>query len=128
MNIQLKEFNINVLKRDSTIAIIAKRRSGKSFLCRDILYNHKSISAGIVISPTEKANKFYGNYIPNSYIYDEYDEKIVDNLIKRQSNMLEKQNKYKDKKIDMSAFLIMDDCMHDNKWVKHKSILVHYFL
>ena len=117
MNLELKEFDINKLKKDSTIAIVAKRRSGKSFLCRDILYNHKDIPAGIVISPTEKANKFYGDFIPPSFIYDEYDENIVDNLIKRQSKLLEKNSN------KMNAFLIMDDCMHDNKWVKHKSIL-----
>ena len=121
MDLELKEFNINNLKSDSTIAIIAKRRSGKSFLCRDILYNHQKIPAGIVISPTEKANKFYGNFIPSSYVYDDYDENIVQKLLERQEKLLEKSQK--NSAFDMRGFLIMDDCMHDNKWVKHKPIL-----
>ena len=118
--INLKKFDMKSLKDNSVIALIAKRRSGKSFLCRDILYHHRGIPAGIVICPTEKANQFYGDFVPNLFIHDDYKECILDKLLKRQSILKEKVNKGSD--IDNRAFLIMDDCMYDNKWTKDKCI------
>ena len=59
MEIQLKKFDIREIKDDKVVVLIGKRDTGKSFLCKDILYHHTSIPAGQVISGTEAANEFY---------------------------------------------------------------------
>ena len=39
------------IKPDKVIVLIGKRETGKSFLCKDLLYYHKNIPVGNVISP-----------------------------------------------------------------------------
>ena len=116
VNIKLRKFDIKSLKDDSVIAMLAKRNSGKSILCKDILYHHRNIPVGVIISPTEKANKFYGNFVPDSFIYDEYESLIISKLLQRQEILIHKQDN--NSNIDPRAFLILDDCLYDNKWIK----------
>ena len=40
MEIQLKKFDITQIKDDKVVVLIGKRDTGKSFLCKDILYYH----------------------------------------------------------------------------------------
>ena len=48
-NIQLKKFDMSSIKPDKVIVLIGKRETGKSFLCKDLLYYHKNIPVGNVI-------------------------------------------------------------------------------
>ena len=81
-NIQLKKFDMSSIKPDKVIVLIGKRETGKSFLCKDLLYYHKNIPVGNVISATESANCFYGNIIPSIFIRDEYTPETIDKLFK----------------------------------------------
>ena len=63
MNLELKKFNMSDIKDDKVVVLIGKRDTGKSFLCKDILYHHRSIPVGQVISGTEGANQFYQKII-----------------------------------------------------------------
>ena len=69
MNLELKKFDINEIKDDKVVVLIGKRDTGKSFLCRDILYHHMNIPVGQVISGTEGANQFYSKIIPKLFIH-----------------------------------------------------------
>ena len=74
--LRLKRFNIKDMVEHATIAMIAKRASGKSYLTREILYHKRDLPSAVVISRTEKLNKFYGEFIPDSYIFDNFDSAI----------------------------------------------------
>ena len=120
MEIQLKKFDMNQITHDKTVVLIGKRDTGKSFLCKDILYHHQNVPAGSVISGTEAANEFYSNMVPPIFIHEEYQPIIIENLLKRQKQLL---NEKKDgKQIDPRAFLILDDCLYDNSWVKDTNV------
>lgn len=121
MSLQLKKFNMNMIKDDQVVILIGKRNTGKSFLTRDLLHQHKHIPTGIVISPTENANKFYGNYIPPIFIHHEYNSKITSEFMKRQKAIKRRIMTGEDD-IDGRAFLILDDCLYDNDWKKDKII------
>ena len=121
VELKLKKFDMKQMKSDATILLLAKRRTGKSFLCRDILYNHKDLPAGMVISPTEKCSKYYGDFIPDLFIHDEYSPELLDSFFKRQRAVKEISNE-RGKEFDERAFLVMDDCMADNKWTKDSQI------
>ena len=41
--LNLKKFDMNEIKDDKVVVLIGKRDTGKSFLCRDILYHHSDI-------------------------------------------------------------------------------------
>ena len=117
--IQLKKFNMSDIKDDKVVVLIGKRDTGKSFLCKDILYHHQNIPVGQVISGTEGANQFYSKIVPKLFIHGEFDTQIVQNMIKRQKIMIDKINEG-DTTIDPRSFLILDDCLYDNTWAKDK--------
>ena len=121
MNLNLKKFDIRNVKSDKVCVFIGKRETGKSFLVKDLLYYHRNLPLGTVISGTEGANKFYGNMIPEIFIHEEYTSQIVDNVMKRQKKIVKKTMKeievYKKSNINPSAFLILDDCLYDQTWI-----------
>ncbi len=121
MEIELSRFNINDIKDDKVVVLIGKRETGKSFLCKDILYHHSNIPVGQVISGTEAANEFYSKMVPKLFIHEEYQPAIIQNILKRQKMMIEKQ-KGGGANIDPRAFLVLDDCLYDSSWTKDKNV------
>jgi len=118
--IQLKKFSMKDITSDKVVVLIGKRDTGKSFLCKDLLYHHQTIPVGQVISGTEAANSFYGEIVPKLFIHDEFKPEIISNILKRQKSMVE--NMRSNPNIDPRAFLILDDCLYDNSWIKDKNI------
>jgi len=128
--LQLKKFDmkrITFLKEENkgpVVVLIGRRDTGKSFLVRDLLYHHRDIPIGTVISGTEAGNGFYSSHVPKLFIHDEYNTSIIENLLKRQKTVIKEVNKqlalYKKCQIDPRAFVILDDCLYDNGWAKDK--------
>jgi hypothetical protein len=126
MNLALKKFNLNQITSDKVCVFIGKRETGKSFLVKDLLYYHKEVPIGTVISGTESANCFYGSIVPNLFIHDAYTPEIISNTLKRQKMVIKKINKensnYGKSNIDPRAFLILDDCLYDQTWIRDANI------
>ncbi len=120
MEIQLKKFNMNKITSDKVVVLIGKRNTGKSFLVKDILHNHKNIPVGQAISGTEAANQFYTKIIPKIFIHEEYTPQIIENVIKRQKIITKKMEA--NPSLDPRVFLILDDCLYDNSWTKSADI------
>ena len=130
MTLELKKFDmkrITFLKDENkgpVIVLIGRRDTGKSYLVRDLLYHHRDIPIGTVISGTEAGNGFYASHIPKLFIHDEYSSGIIENILKRQKSVMKEVNKqiqmYKSSKIDPRTFVILDDCLYDNTWAKDK--------
>ena len=126
MNLALKKFDLNNISSDKVCVFIGKRETGKSFLVKDLLYYHKDVPIGTVISGTEAANTFYGNMVPSLFIHDAFTPQIIANAVKRQRMVIKKINKDKaqfgSSNIDPRAFLILDDCLYDQSWVRDENI------
>jgi hypothetical protein len=130
MTLELKKFDmkrITFLKDENkgpVIVLIGRRDTGKSYLVRDLLYHHRDIPIGTVISGTEAGNGFYSSHIPKLFIHDEYSSGIIENILKRQKSVMKEVQKqiqmYKTSKIDPRTFVILDDCLYDNSWAKDK--------
>lgn len=124
--LQIKKFDMKKIAPDATIAVIAKRGSGKSWVIRDILYQHRDMPGAILINPTNRLNHFYDKFLPPLYIYDEFNVDIIPKIFKRQEYILKKNEdrvKRGKKLLDPRLALIMDDCMGDKaNWVKEKSV------
>lgn len=127
----IKPFKISEMVDHCTIAMIAKRATGKSFLTREIMYQKRNIASAIAISRTEKLNSFYSEFIPDSYIYSEYSSDILARVYERQSKMSDDNKKKKKdgkKQKNDSIMLIMDDCMSSKgTWLKDPNILELFF-
>jgi hypothetical protein len=122
MSLTLKRFNISTITDDSVIVFIGKRRTGKSVLVKDMLYYHRDIPCGTVISGTEEANKFYGHFTPSIFIHGEVSPLLLDTVVKRQKNLKRIIESGKGSNVDARSVLILDDCLFDNAWVKDKNI------
>ena len=123
-NLNMKKFDMNMIKDDETVVLIGGRNTGKSFLVRDLLYHHKHIPVGTCISPTEEANKCFSDIIPPIFIHPEYTPEIISRVLDRQKELVKKieNSGIEMNEINPQGFLLMDDCLYDKAWVKDKSI------
>lgn len=128
MNVRLKKFDMRRIADDSTIVMLGKRNTGKSYLVRDLLFYKRHIPVGTVISATESANKFYQKMVPASFIHEEFNADLVRGVLKRQVMMMDKVEEEERKfgpgkaKLDPKCFLILDDCLFDNTWARTKEM------
>ena len=107
----LLEFDPETIKLDGTIVAVGKRRTGKSWVFRNLMYLMKDkIPAGIVISQTDELNKFWRQYIPAKYIYPKYEPEILERVFMRQKKILN-DNSLTDAEKDKKApfFVLLDD-------------------
>ena len=126
--LQIKQFFLSSMVENPAIVMIAKRASGKSWVCRDILKHFKDIPVGVIIAPTEKmANPpFYSAFFPDTYIHYQYKSETIERILFRQHLMIEKE---KDKQklgvlIDPRGFILMDDCLSTkSSWMKDQPIM-----
>ena len=129
--LRIKKFDIKSMPDNVTIAMIAKRGSGKSFLTRELLFHKRHIPTTIAISKTERLNRFYGDFIPDIFIYENYSNELLSKVYSRQSKIFddnEKRIKDGKKPKDDRMMLIMDDCMSSKgSWVKEEPILELFF-
>ena len=115
--LQIKKFEPTILSdkiaSDSSpvICIIGKRNTGKSEVIRTLLYHNKQIPTGIIISPTEMGNKFYGSFCPDSFIHHRFDPDVLGRIIDRQRKRVSKYGKIPKNNL----FVILDDCMYESK-------------
>jgi hypothetical protein len=125
MNIQIKKFDPSKMDPCRTCVFISKRGCGKSTLMKDILYHQRKIPMGVVMSGTEESNEHYNEFVPDSFIYGQYEPQMIEKIITHQQNVIKKLKKedkedFKDPK--NSVFLVLDDCMFDNKWTRDKNM------
>jgi hypothetical protein len=112
MNLQLKKFNPHGMADDKVCVFIGKRGTGKSTLITDILYHKRHIPAGIVLSATEDGNHHYKTFVPDLFIYGDYDKEAIERVLSRQKEIAMTG------KVPPSAFLLLDDCMYDRRFMK----------
>ena len=128
--LELSKFNMQLISfkpdenKGPVVVLIGRRDTGKSYIVRDLLYHHQDIPIGTVISGTEAGNGFYSQHIPKLFIHDEYNTSIIENILKRQRQVLKQVKKeidsYKKSSIDPRAFVILDDCLYDSSWTRDK--------
>ncbi len=128
-SLPIREFKLESMCENPAIVMIAKRASGKSWVCRSILKHFKDIPVGIIIAPTEKmaTPPFYSDFFPDSYIHYEYKSETIEKLLVRQDIMIEKKiDRQKEGKdiVDPRGFILMDDCLSKKgSWMKDQPIM-----
>lgn len=128
--LELKKFDMRWItfrpdeNNGPVIVFIGRRDVGKSFMVRDLLYHHQDIPIGTVISGTEASNGFYSKMVPKLFIHNEYNTILIENVIKRQKIVIKQMTKeievYRKSSFDPRTFLILDDCLFDDKWSRDK--------
>lgn len=126
LNLRLSKFNMTMIPDDAVTLFIGRRGTGKSWLIKDLMWNKQKIPIGTVISGTEGANAFYSTIVPSLFIHEEFNSAIISNVLRRQDAVTKQIRKEQETRgssgIDRRAFIVMDDCMYDNKWISDKYI------
>jgi hypothetical protein len=126
MNLSLRKFDMRSIPQDAVCIFIGRRRTGKSTLLRDLLFRHKDMPIGTVISATEESNHFYKKLIPPIFIHGNVTPTVLANYVKRQKVIMKKIKDDEEKGIksnlDPRSFLILDDCMYDDSWTHDLNI------
>ena len=130
MTLELKKFDMKAISfkpdesKGPVCVLVGRRDTGKSFLVRDLLYHHQDIPVGVVVAGTEEGNGFYGKLVPRLFIHNEYSSSVIENILKRQKQVLKQIKKEiearKRVSIDPRTFVILDDCLYDNTWSRDK--------
>lgn len=108
MQLKLRKFDPSQMPDNSVCIFVARRRGGKSFLMRDILYHKKALEYGIIMSGTEAQNNWYKQFCPDLFIHNDYSANALENLIKHQRKRFRKGE-------GKSCFLVLDDVIHNSK-------------
>ncbi len=119
---QANWFDIGDDLDSACICISAKRRSGKTYLLREMLYfmcQKMKPDLVILFSETSDFNSDF-DYVPERFKYNQYDENILMKFIHQQEeNMkLYKQKKKKNKNYNKEPphiLVLMDDVAHDKR-------------
>lgn len=126
MKLELRKFDPSRIQSDSCVSLIGKRNTGKSFCLKDILSYHRDIPVGVVVSPTEAANGYFQHFIPNMLLFDEPSPEIIKKFLDRQKSISTEYKrelkKFGNSQIDARAFLILDDCLYDKRWINNIDI------
>jgi hypothetical protein len=126
----IKDFDLKSFCPNPSICMIAKRGSGKSWVCRALIKHFSYIPCGMIIAKTEKMSCFYGKFVPDLYIHYEYKSEILEKFLYRQESLIKKCIKAYDRgrKVDPRAFLVMDDCLASKgTWMNDGPILEVFF-
>jgi hypothetical protein len=126
--ITIIQFDLSKILNDSVIFTIGKRRSGKSWLLREIMYmlSKRNMPYGTIYSGTEHCNPFFKNFFPKLFIKKEFTEKDLNDIIENQRLMVRKVARKMGiddgRCIENNMLLVMDDMMSDEDiWRKSKS-------
>lgn len=103
-----------------------------SFLIRDIFYNHKNIPRGIVLSGTESANPFFGDFFPDTFIYSEYDTELIESAMLQNSKKVKQGRKISpetDGLLPSNRFcIVLDDMAATSKQWKNEDSMSTIFM
>lgn len=131
-NLSLKKFRMKeqlVFRKNENkgpvIVVLGRRDTGKTFLVTDICWHQRELLAGMVIAGSEMVNGHYANFVPGVFIKHEFSPKIIESVIKRQKGAMAVYNKAAamgPTTFDARTFLIMDDCLFDEKWAKDRLV------
>lgn len=118
-HLQIRKFDIKEMDLDCKVAIIGKPGSGKSWLIKDLLYQHRrDFASAIVMSGTEGSTGFYRGLAPDLFIFNEYNQTAMDRMRIRQQRAVREHGKGAPQNF---CAIVCDDCMDDKDWIKHKT-------
>jgi energy-coupling factor transporter ATP-binding protein EcfA2 len=112
MSISIREFDPTTISDGAIVGVVGRRGSGKSVIIKDLLYykRHK-LPCGLVMSGTEAGNGYFSKFIPDIFVFDDFDGPALEKLVERQKLAAKKGNLGK-------VFVVLDDLAFDSSIMK----------
>jgi hypothetical protein len=105
-------FDPDEMGEGAVILLVGRRGSGKSTLAADTVSGRRVCKRGLCISGTEKVNPFWGEYIPDCFIHQSWDPRLVTDLFRVQHEQKERTGSMD------PVFAIFDDLMFNRDFIK----------
>jgi len=126
--VTIKRFSLASILPDSIVVVIGKRRSGKSFLVREIMYMlaKRKVPYGKIFSHTEYRSPMFQFFFPKLFIDDELSDEKLSAILDSQDKALKACRKrmgtLTGKSPENNMLLVLDDMMSDEDiWKKSKA-------
>ena len=117
MQVRVSRWDPSKMKPHRIVLVIGKRGSGKSIILRDLMYHRSAaVDFGVAMSPTEEAIQSFRQCMPDAWIYRNFQQEKIEDLVRVQRKCIQEKKGAKD------MFLILDDCMYDKKALKTTSM------
>jgi hypothetical protein len=121
MSISIREFNPLTIKDGSICGVVGRRGSGKSVIIKDLLYyKRNSLPCGLVMSGTEAGNGYFSSFVPEIFVFEDFNGSALEKLVERQKKAAKKKNLGK-------VFVVLDDLAFDSSIMK-KPIMRFIFM
>ncbi len=127
MKLKIRKWNIQEhlsTKPGSILLLLGKRGTGKSIMMQEIarvLHESKCIDLAIGMSPTDESNKTLSAFLPQTLIYPDFDEKIIERIMQEQKKQIKANKEAK------RVFIFMDDCGYDSKTIFNSKVMKRLF-
>lgn len=123
--IPVQPFDMNLVKPDYTIAILGKRRTGKSWLLNWIMFNMRGFFPRGICFTRTKFNGFWSKRMPTRFIHEGYKPQILREFLDEQKEIyIEKHKNYeRNKHVNIRAFIIFDDVISQTNLLRFDETL-----
>lgn len=125
MDVDLRRFDPSTIPDDRICLFIGRRGSGKSHCMKDILSRHKHIGSGVVFSATEDSNHFWGDCVPDTFIYKSFRPDVVANILARQRKIAKTLTGKGQK--PPPVFIVCEDVLYDKTLKTDKTVREVFF-
>lgn len=98
-----------------TMAIVGKRRSGKSFLAEYLLQFMVYKYAFAIVMTDTKINGFWQKHFPENFIIEGYRPDVIETLIARQIKLKKFKLKHPEIKLNTNCLLVLEDFISNSK-------------
>lgn len=116
MSFSIREFDVSSISPGAIVGVVGRRGSGKSVIIKDILYSKRNVLPfGLVMSGTEAGNGYFGKFVPEVFVYDDFNADALDKLLERQKRASKKGNMKR-------VFVVLDDLAYDNSIMKKPTL------
>ncbi len=116
----IKEYDPkNQMPRDATVLIMGKRRSGKTWLLRQLMYDLQMRRASIMHG-TQDGGAFISSFFLDSYIFEGFREEIIKNFMKWQE--IQVMRWQEDNTLDIEGCFAFDDLSFDSEIMNNKTL------
>ena len=106
-------FMLDQIGPDFTMAFFGKRREGKSFAMRWMLYHLRHKIPRIYVFTNTRLNGFWQEFVPEDKIFDGYSAGVMNQIKQNQIKIVTWMMKHPDegKKINPYVVVVLEDCM-----------------
>ena len=114
---EIKQLQLDYLYPDYTIALYGKRRSGKTFFLRSLMWHFRMVFPEVIIFTKTKMDREFADLVPDVCIREKLIKEELEAIIQRQ---LAKLNALYDGHFDelpyernINLLVVIDDCLAD---------------